>query len=165
MGPDEWTVRLVDTRSPHVWPGELKRAVLLPRGLHHSPSNCWPRGSCFAECICTSSAEQYLTGRALASAAGMTVCSVQLSQRWREFLCFPSSENISPCEAQWIISKSDAIVPFATPRQDSACYIFQISLGEFSLLVRWLLHHVTRMHLQLVQNTFPSRKLLGNFSL
>ena len=49
----------------------------------------------------------------------------------REFLCFPSSENISPCEAQWIISKSDAIVHFYNSRQDSAWYIFQSASGNF----------------------------------
>ena len=109
------------------------------------------------------SAISHRLGSRLRSRNDCAVCNSRNDVR--EFLCFPSSEYISPCEAQWIISKSDAIVHFYTSRQDSACYIFQISLGEFSLLVRWLLHHVTRMHLQSVQDTFPSRRLLGNFSL
>lgn len=71
---------------------------------------------------------------------------VELSHRTddvRQFLCFPSSQNVLPCEAQWI----PEVMQLSISRQDSTCYIFPIGFSEFSLLVKCFLHHVTKMHL------------------
>ena len=52
LDPDGWTEVMAHRHCQHVWAPELVTA----RGLC-SPSGCWPRGSCFAQYICTSSAK------------------------------------------------------------------------------------------------------------
>ena len=167
LDPDEWTVLLVDTRSPHSCSRELIRVMLQPRGIFCSRSDCWPRGSCFAKYICTSSAVQYLT--ALASAAGMTVWNSRTAQMSGSFVVSPLlrmfhlvrlNDFQKWCNCPFLDKIHHVICSWSA----SVNFLYWSNVS-YTTLQKCILLISESMMILSVQDTFPFWKLLGNFSL